>query len=476
MTDQTAIAGYIPEIEQEVLGALLFGADFRKVAGFLREDHFVADLHRLLFAAIRRAFEQYGTTALPTVAKLLPEDASVAFMARTGKSPVAYMTGLGEFNVLGNSGVESRARAVIAQWARLRAGEVASGLQAASNDPSADPAKLLRSAAEDFDTIASEMRAGPRRRTRLSLGAAAENAFAAAEDARQRGSGLTGITWGLTDVNRLTGGMQRRDLTLIGARPSMGKTSLGLSTAIKAARTGVGVGFISLEMDADKLAARAISDIAFDWNAAVPYSNIIRGQVDAGEISALRSASLEIDKLPLIIEEQSGLSITEIRVKTEAMMADFERSGQSLGVLFVDHLGLIRASARYSGNRVQEISEMTAALKALAREYGIALILLSQLNRAVESRDNKRPQLSDLRDSGSIEQDADTIIFLYREAYYLQRENGGGVEKEAERAERLFECQNKLDFIISKQRNGPLDTVELFANMACSAIRNGVRI
>src|SRR5690606_93834 len=133
-------------------------------------------------------------------------------------------------------------------------------------------------------------------------------------------------------------------------------------------------------------------------------------------------------------------------------------------------------SSRYSGNRVQEISEMTAGLKGLAREYGIAVVALSQLNRAVESRDNKRPQRSDLRDSGSIEQDADTIIYLYRAAYYLEREKGGGAEKELERTERLIECQHKLEFTIAKQRNGPLATVDLFADMACSAVRNGARV
>jgi replicative DNA helicase len=117
---------------------------------------------------------------------------------------------------------------------------------------------------------------------------------------------------------------------------------------------------------------------------------------------------------------------------------------------------------------------MTGLLKGLAREYDIAVILLSQLNRAVEGRDNKRPQLSDLRDSGAIEQDADTIMFLYREAYYLEREKGGGDDK-AERAERLIDCQNKLELIIAKQRNGPLGTIDLFADMGCAAIRNGAR-
>lgn len=475
MTARAPIVGYVQEIEQEVLGSLLFGGDFRKVMSFLREDHFIPDQHRVIFRAISHAFERFGSTSYPTVVKLLPEDFAAVFMAKMEQSVTGYLTSLSEFNVTGNAGLERAAKAVIEQWARLKSAEVASAFQSAANDPSADPRKLIQTLSGDLDTISAEMRAGPRRKTRLSFGEAAENAFAAAEEARQRGNGLTGITWGLTDVNRLTGGLQRRDLTLIGARPSAGKTTVALSTAIKCAKMGAGVGFISLEMDADKLAARGLSDIAFDWNVKIPYADIIRGQVDDRDIEALRSANRDLDRLPLIIEEQSGLSISDIRVKAEAMMSEMEKRGGKLECLMIDHLGLIRASARYSGNRVQEISEMTAALKGLAREYGIAVVALSQLNRAVESRDNKRPQLSDLRDSGSIEQDADTIIFLYREAYYLEREKGGSPEAEISRTERLVDCQNKLEFIIAKQRNGPLSTLDLFADMSCSAIRNGAR-
>lgn len=475
MTDQSPITGYVQEIEQGVLGALLFGADFRSVMGFLRDDHFIPDLHRILFATIKTAYERFGSTTIPTVLKLLPEDFSTACMAKIGQSAPQYMASLSDYVVGGNASLERGARAVIEQWARIKSAEVGTTLQAAANDPGADPRKLIQTVASDLDLIASEMRSGPRRKTRMSLSHAAGNAFSAAKEARQRGSGLTGITWGLTDVNALTGGIQRRDLTLIGARPSMGKTTLGLSTAIKAAKSGAGIGFISLEMDADKLAARGISDIAYDFNVKVPYADIIRGNVSDEDLDRLIEASGNLNKLPVYIEEQSGLSMTDIRVKAEAMMEDMEKNGRTMDALFIDHLGLIRASSRYSGNRTNEISEMTAGLKSLAREYGIAVVLLSQLNRAVETRDNKVPQLSDLRDSGSIEQDADTIIFLYREAYYLQREKGGGIEKEQERTERLIECANKLEFHIAKQRNGPIRSVDLFVDIACSAVRNGVR-
>lgn len=467
---------FIVEIEQDVLGSMMLSNEVRRISGILRSEHFIEPLHAFLFGVMMDSFDRFGTLVPNVILKAIPDIDRAAWEARLGMQLSAYLAQVAANTLSGPAYLERSAKKVVAQWARLRLAEEAARIATAAQEMTSDPLALIQTAGQVFDDISAEVRAGPRRKTRMSLGAAAGNAFAAAEEARQRGGGLTGITWGLSDMNKATGGIQKRDLTLIGARPSAGKTTVALSTAIKAAKKGHGVGFISLEMDADKLAARAISDIAYDWHVKVPYADIIRGQVDQAGIDALKSATQDLDHLPLIIEEQSGLSITDIRVKTEAMMQEFERTGQSLEVLMIDHLGLIRAASRYSGNRVQEISEMTAALKSLAREMNIAVVLLSQLNRAVESRDNKRPQLSDLRDSGSIEQDADTIIFLYREAYYLEREKGGSVEKDLERSERLVECQNQIEMNIAKQRNGPLMTVEVFAEMGCGAVRNGARL
>lgn len=470
-----AQTGFVIEVEQELLGSLLSGGDFRRVAGILEDRHFVEPMHSALFALIRSAFERYNSTSVPVVARLVPDDLATAFKANLGTTANAYLANLCANTVFGPSGLEQNARKIVEQWARLTIAAEAGRLHAAANDPNSNPVDLVTAAGQAFDDILTDVRRGPRRKTRVTLADAAQNAFAAAQEARQRGSGLTGITWGLTDVNRLTGGLQRRDLTLVGARPSMGKTTLGLSTAIKAAKKGAGVGFVSLEMDADKLAARAVADLAFDWGLRVPYADIIRGQVEDRDIEALQEATRDMDLLPIWIEEQSGLSIADIRVKAEAMMAQAEKAGSPLEALFIDHLGLVRASSRYSGNRANEIAEMTGALKGMAREYGIAVVALSQLNRALEGRENKRPQLSDLRDSGAIEQDADTIIFLFREAYYLEREKGGSFDDQAQRAERLADVQNKLEFHIAKQRNGPITSIDLFADMACSAVRNGVR-
>jgi replicative DNA helicase len=470
-------SSYVAEIEQEVLGALLHGGDFRKVASFLKPDHFIADLHSILFSAIAKAFEQFGSTSVPIVAKLLPEDCAPAFMERTGQSAMSYMTGLRDHVVFGINALDRSGRAVVSQWARLKTGELGAQLTAAAADPSADAGRIIKTMAADMDTVAAELRIGPNRRTRMSIGHAAENAVAEVEAAIASGSEITGITWGLTDVNRRTGGLHRGEMAILGARPSMGKTAFALSVALNMAKSGAGVGFLSLEMSASRLALRAMTDLAFEWGVKVPYSDMINGRVERSALDQVAVASQDLAKLPLFIEEQDGLTLTDIRVKIDRLHEDAERAGVRLQALVVDYLQLIKPSARYAGNRNGEISEISAGLRSFAKEYGLAVLALSQLSRAVESRPRKdrRPILADLRDSGSIEQDADSVFFLFREAYYLEKEKGADAEEEAERIGRLIDVQNKLEFIIGKQRSGPVGTVDLFVDVACSAVRNAAR-
>jgi replicative DNA helicase len=466
---------FVIEVEQEVLGALLSGGDFRRVSGLLQSKHFVEPFHGVLFDAMRQAFERYNSTSLPTVARMIPKEVAARFSLKLNQDITSYLAGLMSATVYGGASLETSARRVIEQWARLQIADEAARLHGAASDPASNPATLISHAGQAFDEILADTRRGPARKSRVLIADAVETAFEAAREARERGSGLTGITWGLADLNRLTGGLQRRDLTLIGARPSVGKTSFAVSVGLRAARSGVGVGLLSLEMDRDKIAARAASDMAYDWNVRVPYVDIIRGTIEEGDLDAMRSALRDVAALPFWIDDQAGISLSDIRIKTEAMLKAAEERGVEFGALFVDHLGLVRASARYSGNRTNEIAELTGGLKSLAREYDIAVVLLSQLNRALESRDDKRPQLSDLRDSGAIEQDADTIMFLHREAYYLEREKAKSAEAEADRVSRLVQTQHVMDIDVAKQRNGPIKRIEVFVDMGCCAVRNGAR-
>jgi replicative DNA helicase len=473
ITGAQPLQGWFPEIEQEVLGALMTGAaDIGPALAELEEKYFIEPMHAILFGAIRTAHDRYNSTKAHIVRPMIDADTAATFLARNGSTIDTYIARLVAESVYGAPGLLKTARAVIEQWARVMVGHEAARLVDAASNPASIPADMVSSAGAAFDDILNEVRRGARgKRTRISIGEAARNAMTTAA----AGGPAQGIPWGFTDLDRITGGIMRRDLTLIGARPSIGKTTFALSAGLHAAKNHHGVGFVSLEMDADKLAARAASDLAHQWNVRVPYQDMIRGRVDAEKFEALQSATRDMDAIPLWIEEKPGLAMSDIRVKLDAMMGEAERAGFPLEILFVDHLGLIRPSDAYRDNRANQIAEMTGGMKSLAREYGIAVVLLSQLNRALESRDNKRPSMADLRDSGAIEQDADTILFLYREAYYLEREKGGGAEREAERLSRLIDCQHNMEVAVAKQRNGPIATVDLYVEMAFSAVRNAAR-
>lgn len=466
---------YVPEIEQDVLGTLLFGGDFRKVAHFLREDHFIPEAHRVIFRAIRAAHDNYGSTMMPVVSRLIPDDVAMLFGQTTDMTPMAYMADLAGAVVVGPPGLERGAKAVVSQWARLRSAEIGRVLRDTAHDATSDPKSILQGVTADLDTVAAELRAGPTRKTMSTMDAATEAALEDVRAAMAKGGGLTGHTWGLTDINQATGGIHPGEMVIVGARPSMGKTAFALSVALRTSASGVGVGFLSLEMGAKKLAMRRLTDVAYDWQVKVPYTDLIKGTVSESDLAAITSANQDADNLPLWIEEQSGLTVSDMRVKVERMLELSAKRGNPLGVLIVDYLQLVKPSGRYAGNRVGEVSEISWALREMGREFGLGVIALSQLSRQVETRDDKRPQLSDLRDSGSLEQDADMVAFLYREAYYLEKAKGKDKDKEDERIQRLIDVRNDLEFIITKQRNGPTKTIKLFVDIACSAVRNAAR-
>lgn len=469
-------ASYIPELEQEVLGALLLSGDARLVPRLLEPGHFIEPFHREIFASIQQAAAQYKSVRLDLVRNVLAATGDMEAIGKRLGIPVPeYLSRLVGGTVRGVAGLKDSVPALLHQWGRFSIGREAERLLIAAADPGTSPTELIRTAATAFDDVSSTLRSGRHRKTLHTIAQASEDALSAVAEAMQRGSGLTGTTWGLADVNRATGGMQPGEMIILGARPSMGKTAVALSIGIQAARAGAGVGVISLEMGARSLAMRALTDIAFDDHGTIAYSDLLTGRVSEADYERIVLAQRRFDALPLLIEDASGLSMLDIRTKFERMAESAERNGTPLRVLVVDYLQLIAASTRYQGNRTAEISEISAGLRNLAREHGIAVLALSQLSRQVESRDDKRPMLSDLRESGSIEQDADVVIFLYREAYYLGKTKGKDPDAEADRIEKLAECQTKLEFIIAKQRMGATRTIDLFIDVASSAVRNAVR-
>jgi replicative DNA helicase len=465
---------FVAEIEQNLLGAILSGGDHRPTLARLAPEHFVEPAHAELFRLACAAQEQYGTTTMPTLIKLASLEFVQGFADRTGTPLASYLAAMVASTPFDARNIKGGAKAVVSQWARLGLKAEAEALASAAADPSTNPAELARAVVARVDEIASHLRTGGRTNTRQTFAEAAQAALTASIEAKGR-KGLTGVTSGLLDLDRATGGLQRRDLILLGARPSMGKTTLGTSIARHAAASGVGVGLFSLEMDNAKLAARMVSDIAHAERTRVPYMDLIAGHLTDDQEEAAAAALEKYADLPILLDDASGLTMAEIRAKTETMMEDAQDREAPLGLLIIDHLGKVKPSARYAGNRNNEVGEVTDGLKALAREYDLAVVLLSQLSRQVESRDDKRPVLSDLRDSGNIEQDADTVMFLHRQSYYLERAEPGDYDKRIEWQAELDACRNRGELAIAKQRNGPCTTIDLFIDVACSAVRNAAR-
>ncbi|HEY9548072.1 MAG TPA: replicative DNA helicase, partial [Kiloniellaceae bacterium] len=286
--------------------------------------------------------------------------------------------------------------------------------------------------------------------------------------------GLSGVGTGLNDLDKLLGGLHRSDLLILAARPSMGKTALATNIAFNVAAAAriekdaegnpveqrQPVAFFSLEMSAEQLASRVIAE-----RTGVRSDAMRRGDIHDDEFDKIFEASRELAELPLFVDDTPALSVSQVRTRARRL-----KRQHGLSLIVVDYLQLMQAPAgKRSDNRVQEVSEITRGLKALAKDLDVPVIALSQLSRAVEQREDKRPQLSDLRESGSIEQDADIVMFIYREQYYAERaepsqREGEDENKFHERLERWKErCERaygKAEIIVAKQRHGPIGSRE----------------
>lgn len=295
----------------------------------------------------------------------------------------------------------------------------------------------------------------------VTIGQAAVRAVDAAAEAYQRDGALSGVTWGLAALDRKTLGMQRGELIVVAGRPGAGKTAFALTTARLAAQSGKRTLFCSLEMGDIMLAQRALSDEMYD-TAPLSYYRIKGGRFTEANYLAIKEAAGRLALLPLTIEQRPALGIGQI----SAIARQHKRS-PGLDLLVVDHLHLVRASDRYSGNKVAEVGEVSSGLKAIARDLDIPVLALCQLSRQVESREDKRPMLSDLKWAGEIEQDADTVAMLYRQGYYLQRQTDADSE-----AKKLTDVMTELEVLIEKQRQGPTGSVKLFCSIEHNAVRD----
>ncbi|MEO6014541.1 MAG: replicative DNA helicase, partial [Devosia sp.] len=289
-----------------------------------------------------------------------------------------------------------------------------------------------------------------------------------AGEAYQRDGSLSGMATGLSDLDRMMGGLQKSDLIILAGRPGSGKTSLGTNIAFNVARAwkaettpdghlktidGGRVGFFSLEMSAEQLATRILAE-----QSEISSSDIRRGNIHESQFSRLVDVSNAMATIPLYIDDSGGLSISQLAARARRL-----KRQKGLDLMVIDYIQLLSGSSRKANeNRVQELTEITTMLKALAKELEVPIIGLAQLSRAVEQRDDKHPQLADLRDSGSIEQDADVVLFIYREEYYLKnKEPKEGGPDHLKWQQEMELVHGRAEVIIGKQRHGPTGTVQL---------------
>jgi replicative DNA helicase len=286
---------------------------------------------------------------------------------------------------------------------------------------------------------------------------------------------------GLADLDEVLGGWPKGELSVVAARPGMGKSCFATNALIQAAKVGHGCMFFSLEMTARQLGSRLLTDAAFGYKKPevtyscqqpALYQDLLRRNESRLNRAKLQEARDFLAKLPITIEEQRGLTITDIAARARKLATKLDKDGGTLDVLFVDHMLLVKPSSRYSGNRVREVAEISDGLASLAKDLNCAVVALCQLNRGVEGRESKRPTLSDLRDSGAIEEDASTVTFLYRPHYYLEQKKPEDVEAQQKHEKLLAEKRTLLEFIVAKNRNGAVGIVEAFVEIGANAVRN----
>jgi replicative DNA helicase len=450
------------EAEQQLLGTILTNNDvFDRIAALVKPDHFFEPTHQRIFA-IAAARIQKNALASPVTLKAFMEDdpglrdlGGPAYLARLAGAAISAFAARDYAQMIYDLAVR-RELIALGRDIAARAGKV---------DVDSEPREQIVEAEQRLYQLGEQ---GHSERGFQSFLKAVTDAVNVANAAYQRDGGLAGLATGLADLDKKLGGLHPSDLLILAGRPSMGKTSLATNIAFHIARTyrrgrrpdgtegaveGGVVGFFSLEMSAEQLAARVLSEAS-----EVPSEQIRRGDMTEAEFRRFVEAAKALEACPLYIDDTPALPIAQVAARARRL-----KRTHGLDVLFVDYLQLLRGSSRTGDNRVQEVSEITQGLKAIAKELNIPVVALSQLSRQVENREDKRPQLSDLRESGSIEQDADVVMFVFREEYYREREKPGDHDLEAMAKWQavMEQVHGKAEVIIGKQRHGPIGSVDL---------------
>jgi replicative DNA helicase len=450
------------EAEQALLGAILVNNEaFYRVSDFLEPQHFFEPVHRVIFEVAAQLIRA-GKVATPvTIKTFLPADLAIGdlnlaqYLARLAAEATTVIN------------AEDYGRSVYDLAVRRALISVGEDMVNVAYDAPVDnpPKQQIEDAEKRLFDLAEKGSYGSGFE---SFDQALTTAIDMAANAYRRDGHLSGLATGLADLDRLMGGLQPSDLIIVAGRPGMGKSALATNIAFNVAKAWAGelqpdgtmktvnggvVGLFSLEMSAEQLATRIVAE-----QSRVPSSNIRRGRIDESEFARIVEAAREMNRVPLYIDQTGGLAISQLAARARRL-----KRQRGLDLLIVDYLQLMQGNARRgSDNRVQEVTEITNNLKALAKELNVPIVALSQLSRQVENRDDKRPQLSDLRESGSIEQDADVVLFVYRDEYYLKNKEPKPGTMEYETWQREMEQVHGIaEVIIGKQRHGPTGTVRL---------------
>jgi len=450
------------EAEQALLGAILVNNEaFYRVSDFLEAIHFFEPVHRNIFQVAGELVRANKVANPVTIKTFLPADLVIGeitlnqYLARLAAEATTIIN------------AEDYGRSIYDLALRRALIGIGEDMVNVAYDAPVEmaPREQIEEAERRLYEVAEK---GQLEQGFQTFDAALVSAIDMASAAYKRDGHLSGIASGLTDLDRLMGGLQKSDLVILAGRPGMGKTSLATNVAFNVAKAyeareepdgsfvttnGGIVGFFSLEMSAEQLATRILAE-----QSGIPSSDIRRGSIDEDQFGRLATVAQQMQAMPLYIDQTGGISIAQLAARARRL-----KRQRGLDLLIVDYLQLLSGSAkRASEGRVQEITEITTGLKALAKELAAPIVALSQLSRQVESRDDKRPQLSDLRESGSIEQDADVVLFVFREEYYLKNKKPKeGTEEFFKWAAEMEQVAGLAEVIIAKQRHGPTGTVDL---------------
>lgn len=416
------------DAEMSLLGAILIDEEvLADISDKLNAQDFYDKRHALIFDAMLRLYERHRPVDLLTLSDELTKRSELEIIGGS-----AYLTELTNY-VPTAAHAGAYAEMISQKAVRRRLIKASTDIASLGYDEEREIGELLANAEAELFGVSDTNT----KQDLVSLEQILTESFDRMEELHRGGGKLRGIPTGWRDLDNMTAGLQQSDLIILAARPAMGKTTLVTNLAYNVAtKAKKSVLFFSLEMSKEQLVDRMLADAS-----GVDAWNIRTGNLSDDDFEKLSHAMGEMAEAPIFIDDTPGVTVLEMRTKARR-----EAHNNPLGLIIIDYLQLMQGSGRSDGNRVQEVSEISRGLKLIARELNVPVIALSQLSRSVETRSPQIPQLSDLRESGSIEQDADIVAFIYREAYY---------NPETER-------QNVTDLIIAKHRNGPVGKVELY--------------